>query len=327
MTDQNQHWVPKLLLKKFTDTDGRVYRLDIQTDELTKPPPKLAASAPGFNDHEIEGRIISFEKRFEKIETRAAPVLKRIIDTRSLAGLSGKGRKNISDFIAAQSFRTEAFQKGLESDPSHQDFGTILKSLWESAFIVSAQIEKRHWALMVIESDDIFYLGDHPIVLQRTRDPKNGKDLGFDVEGVEALMPLSPKCALYMPCPSVSMEIIARYESALSLHRTIRAAVLSGTPGGTTELITAQDIIRRSDGLYKAFTTGAPITAKAPHVENLNYLQCSWASAAVYSNRKDFAFARHVLKNSPQYRSVPKTRIVKGSILVPDTFDPVANGW
>jgi Protein of unknown function (DUF4238) len=230
MTDQNQHWVPKLLLKKFADTDGRVYRFDIQTDELTKPPPKLAASAPGFNDHEIEGEIVSFEKRFEKIETRAAPVLKRIIDARSLAGLSGAGRKKLSAFIAAQSFRTEAFQKGLESNSSRQEFGPVLKSLWESAFIVSAQIEKRHWALMVIDSDDIFYLGDHPIVLQRTRDPKNGNNLGFDVEGVEALMPLSPKCALYMPCPSVSTEIIARYEAALSAHRTIRAAVMIPLP-------------------------------------------------------------------------------------------------
>jgi hypothetical protein len=149
----------------------------------------------------------------------------------------------------------------------------------------------------------------------------------LDLKGVEALMPLSPKCTLYMPCPSVSKEIIARHEAALSLHRKVRTAVLSGMPGGTIELITAQDMIRRGNGLYQAFTTGQPIPAIAEHIENLNYLQCSWAHAAVYSNCKDFGFARHVFKNSPQYKSTPKSRTVEGTMLVSDSYDPVMNGW
>ena len=77
MSDENQHWVPKLLLKKFADTDGRVFRLDIHSSEVTKPPPKKAASSPGFNNFDIEGQIVSFEDRLEKVETKAAPVLKR----------------------------------------------------------------------------------------------------------------------------------------------------------------------------------------------------------------------------------------------------------
>jgi hypothetical protein len=52
MSDENQHWVPKLLLKNFAD-DGRVYCLDIQTDKITKRPPKYAASERGFNEFEI----------------------------------------------------------------------------------------------------------------------------------------------------------------------------------------------------------------------------------------------------------------------------------
>jgi hypothetical protein len=59
MNDQNQHWVPQLLLRYFVDADGRVYRLNIRTDGVTEPPPKHTASAAGFNDHEIEGQIVS----------------------------------------------------------------------------------------------------------------------------------------------------------------------------------------------------------------------------------------------------------------------------
>jgi hypothetical protein len=326
MSDENQHWVPRLLLKKFADTDGRVYRLDIHSDVVTKPPPRNAASSPGFNNFDIEGQVISFEDRLEKVETKAAPVLKRIIDARSLSGLSSIDRKKVADFVAAQSFRTEAFYKGLESNPSRKDFGPLFTQLWDSSFILSARIEARHWVLMVIEHDEVFYLGDQPVVLQRTFDPRNGIDLGFDVQGIEVFIPLCPTCALYMPCRSVSDPLIASYEAAMELHRTVRSAVMLGVSGGSSELATAQDAIRRGDPLYQAYTTGAPVKAKPENVENLNYLQCSWAHAAVYSNRRDFTFARKVFYENPQYRSTPKTRLLQATALVRDTPDTQGGG-
>jgi hypothetical protein len=324
MADENQHWVPKLLLKKFVDADGRVFRLDIQSNEMSKPPPKHAASGPNFNEFDIEGQIVSFEDRLEKVETRAAPILKRIIEARSLSGLSLLDRRKVADFIAAQSFRTEAFYKGLANNPSRKDFGPIFTQLWDSSFIVSAQIERRHWVLMVIDHDDIFYLGDQPVVLQRSLDPKNGGDLGFDVKGVEAFMPVNPSCALFMPCRSVSDPLIASYEAAMQLHRTVRSAVMRGHPGGSVELAMAQDAIRRGGPLYQSYTTGAPLKAEPENIENLNYLQCSWAHAGVFSNRRDFTFARKVFSQTPQYKSTPATRLVPKTALMPDTLDAAA---
>src|ERR1700761_4993608 len=116
MSNENQHWVPKLLFKNFAD-DGRVYCLDIHTDKLTKPPPKYAASEQGFNDFEIDGKLVSFEGKFQKIETKAAPVLKRIVNAQSLAALSPIDRYHIARFIAAQSSRTKAFYEGLTDKP------------------------------------------------------------------------------------------------------------------------------------------------------------------------------------------------------------------
>ena len=84
MPNVNQHWVPKFLVKNFADRDGRVFCLDIQTDQITKPPPRQAASEKGFNDFDVDGETISFEDRLEKIETHAAPILKRMIDERQL---------------------------------------------------------------------------------------------------------------------------------------------------------------------------------------------------------------------------------------------------
>jgi hypothetical protein len=36
MTNENQHWVPKFLIRNLADADGRVLRLDENTNEVTK---------------------------------------------------------------------------------------------------------------------------------------------------------------------------------------------------------------------------------------------------------------------------------------------------
>jgi hypothetical protein len=317
MGDENQHWVPKFLIKHFAD-GGRVYCHDIHTDEVTKPPPKHAASEQGFNDFQVDGKLISFEDKFEKLETKTAPVIKRIIEQRSLAALSPVDRKHLANFVAAQSIRTKAFYEGMGEKPARGDFATTFRYMWHSSPVIARELARRHWALMVVDDDDVFYLGDNPVVLQRTQNPKDGRELGFDVEGIEVFLPLSPKCALYMACRKISSEIIGRYEAAMSLHRTIRSDVFLGAPGGGAELQVAQDTIRRTHPLYQAFTRGLPLTSERANIENLNYLQCSWSFRWVYSNRNDFAFARRVFRENPQYRNIPRTSVIEiGRIQVP----------
>jgi hypothetical protein len=132
MSDENQHWVPKFLIKNFADRDGRVFCLDIHTDQVTKPPPKQAASEKGFNDFLVAGEAVSFEERLEKIETRAAPVLKRIVDDRQLTTIGAQDRRRVVEFIAAQGFRTKAFYEGLSVKMDRSTFASqfsLLSSL------------------------------------------------------------------------------------------------------------------------------------------------------------------------------------------------------
>jgi len=312
MSDENQHWVSKFLVKNFADGDGRVYSMDIHTGEIRKPPPKYAAARAGFNEFLINGQEVSFEDHLEALETPAAPVLQRIVSSRSTGWLSMKQKACLAKFMAAQSFRTEAFYKGINVQLSRQQFGPIFSELWRSAFIVANEIVRRQWILMVIEHDDVFYLGDHPLVLQNTEHPADAGDLGFDVKGVEAFLPLSPTCALYMPCLTTSEEIRSGYEKALLRHQTMRSAAIRGIPFPSIRpdyLHLVQRVIGNSHPLYKAIVDGCPITAKAENVENLNYLQCAWSHTTLYSNRKNFMFAKRVFRENPQYRDVPRTRL------------------
>jgi len=312
MTNKNQHWVPKFLIKNFADADGRVFCLDIQTNKITKPPPRHAASCVGFNEFLIDGGAVSFENQLEKIETQAAPILVRIVKSRSVSGLTDKQRKRVANFIAIQSFRTDAFYKGMELKVSREQFGSIFTNLWRSAFLVSDEIERRKWAVMVIESDDVFYLGDHPVVLQFTENPSAGGELGFDIQGVEAFLPLAPKCALYMPSISTGEEIISGYEKAIWLHRQFHSRAPSDTtfPGANSDLLcVTQRVMQNSQALYLSLTKGGAFTATSENIENLNYLQCAWAQTAIYSNRRDFTFAKRVFSESPQYRKSPRTSL------------------
>jgi hypothetical protein len=165
---------------------------------------------------------------------------------------------------------------------------------------------------MVTVHDDVFYLGDHPLVLQLTENPSAAAELGFDVEGVEAFMPLAPKCALYMPCVSVSQHILSGYDDAqrnLSNQRSVSYRLRL--------LELSRHVSRNSKPLYDALTTGVPLPAVVENVENLNYLQCYWAHAAIYSNRRDFTFAKHVFRRTPQYRKTPKVSVRRGTMLIP----------
>ncbi|HZL59177.1 MAG TPA: DUF4238 domain-containing protein [Stellaceae bacterium] len=304
--------MPKFLIRNFADADGRVFCLDIHTDKISKLPPKRAASGIDFNEFLIDGETISFENDLEKIETQAAPVLKQILRSCSVAGLTGEKRKRVARFMAAQSFRTEAFYRGMDLQVSREQFGHIFAQLWRSAFLVSDEVERRKWVVMTIKTDDVFYLGDNPVVLQRTENPSDGVGLGFDIEGVEAFLPLSPKCALWMPCTSTSEQLISGYENALSMHRQIRSAALTGStlPGTNSDTLhLTQRVLRNAFDLYEALTKGIAINAISENIENLNYLESSWAHSAIYSNRGDFSFARRMFQKSPQYRESPRTSL------------------
>ena len=312
MSNENQHWVPKFLIKNFADASGRVFCLNIETNEITKPPPKHVASSVGFNEFLIDGRTVSFEDELEKIETLAAPILMRIVKSRSVAWLTEKQRKKVGDFIAAQSFRTEAFYKGMEVGLSRQEFGAIFAQLWRSAFWISANVVRRKWAVLTIDHNDVFYLGDHPVVLQNTANPSANENLGLDIEGVEALLPLAPKCALYMPCPATSREIISGYEKAVRILNAVGMPGLRETSvrsDFSNLLHLSQRVIRNSSALYKALTSGVAMVATAENVENLNYLQCAWAYKAIYCDCGGFVFARHVFDKTPQYRDTVRVRL------------------
>jgi len=305
---ETQHWVPKFLLKHFRDGDGRIYRYDISDGTVSKPPPVHAASKPNFNELLVDGEPLSFEKVFEDIETAAAPPIKLIVENLSLSNIDAKYRRKIAKFIAAQSFRTEAYRIGLDRSGQRIGIGDALAMLLRDLEVWTDIVYNRYWALMVTNDENSFYLGDNPVVLQSTEHPSEARELGLDIDGVEAFLPLSPCCALYMPSLSTGKEIVSGVWDALtltvcSLSRKIELQ--------RQEYEVSRKALKSGMPLYRAFLYGEPLAANMENVENLNALQCRWASSAIYSHRSKFSFAQKVFCESPDYRGVISVKLTR----------------
>ena len=301
--------MPKFLLKNFADADGRVFRLNVADDQVTKLSPKRAASRPNFNVLLADGNPKSFESQFERLETAGARPLNEVVEKQTLATLSRLQRMAIARFVAAQSFRTEAYRLGFQRNEGNFDIGTAIDMMMADIDQLAGLLDERKWSLLVTKKCDPFYLGDNPVVLQNTEKPGNAGELGMDMVGVEVFLPLSPVCALYMICPGHGQEIIDGYRNALRINVAWLAGVDLEDFDISSALPIARQVLGSTQPLYQAITIGSALEADHENVENLNYLQCAWASSGIFSNYPDFAFAKRVFRENPQYRDVLPVRL------------------
>lgn len=318
MASQNQHWVPRFLIAKFADRDGRVFFLDVSTDTLGKRSPRQLASEYGFNDFVVDGQAVSFESELEKIESRAAPALARIIKQMSTAGLGNSELTAIAEFVSIQSLRTRSFHAGLEGDRSRGDFGSTFSLLWKSALVEARHIRARPLIALLAPEGHRFYSSDHPVTLQHVENPASREPLGMDITGVEMYMPLTPQISLYWLCTRIAEEFVAAYSSGEEMHRLIRRSTLSGVkvPGlDQVSLLDLQRSMSRITPMRNAIVLGSGVDTPAEVVENANYLQCVWAHNAVFSSNNDFAFARRVFRENPQYRGVPRVALHQKGVI------------
>jgi hypothetical protein len=216
----NQHYVPKLLLKKFSSKESFVWVYDKEAQKknwnfIKERPINKVASEDYFYDKVKNVKEESYEYELRKIETEVAPILEKIIQFKNLSILSEIEREKISRFVMTQHIRTKFRQsevKNLTDDLNDKlkqklkttvDLNIDSKHLWFSMFedvkIFSKFISNKIWFLG--KSDRLFFSSDNPVVLQNVTDqnPFRG-NLGFDSYGIEIYLPLNDSLILCMYC-------------------------------------------------------------------------------------------------------------------------------
>ena len=308
-----RHYVPKLLLRNFVGPDGKVGVFDIGSGSVGRKPVKDIAGEFEYYDFPLPeaGGMIA-EDALQVVESDAARVIKKIIKSKNVKVLTDNHRQKFARFIAIQSFRTKAFFHGLRTPFTNDSREKIFARLWESLPLYESEILNRSWLLMETTSEREFYLGDHPIALQHTEDPGGARQLGFDVPGVEAYLPIAPTFAVYLPCRSVSDEIVSGYRHAVELHRQARVATLSGRDhpfANPIGLQTLQRVIHSAKSFYDADVTGKSLKSLPENVINFNALQINFSVNEVYSHESDFSFAKEVIEKRPDYSRAISTSL------------------
>ena len=117
---KRHHYVPKLLLREFTDNDNKLHFCILGSSEgaVIKPRERVVKSATPKNlflqnelytqhgDH--EEKDVSVEYSLRELETKAAPIIKKIIDSARadrLPELTPEEKNIWDEFFLIQSFR------------------------------------------------------------------------------------------------------------------------------------------------------------------------------------------------------------------------------
>lgn len=310
---KNQHYVPRFLLKNFTQENEQLFVFDKQNSNVFKTNIKKIVAEKGFYNFDFEGTELTLEQSLSHVEADAAKVIQNIIDNQSLQQVSKEDYLLLALFIAIQFNRTpnwrtvwEDLHDGLAEKIEGMGFkledvegyvestpeGTKLEHMMGVAMSheFMPYLLNKHWVLLKATPEMPYWISDNPITLQNQRDLRPYGNMGFNSPGIEIYFPVSSELTIALWCPSLIEQIQASYKD----YRTIKTYDPSS-------------LRNRPEFKYiEELMTGVKERVAIPTVEeniiNLNSLQVGQSSRFVLSSSKDFSLAEQMLDKNPSYR-------------------------
>lgn len=295
--NNNDHYVPQFLLRRFCNADKRLHVFDKWNDRSFVSSTRNVASEKGFYDLQLEGEAVSFEPLLCAFENSALGALNAVVDNNSLAVLSYEDRVNIAYFLAIQTLRTRAQRemlaqmdqgmrdtlpfKGVAPEDLPDDFYRDDDQLKADSIMNLQMAEEfvphflsKCWCLNAPPSETSFFISDHPVVRRNINPPPSfmGNN-GIASEGIQIYLPLSANLILCLLCPT----LIAPFrEKQKELDDPI-------------PILTAVD-------------TGRAFMIPSECVIYCNSLQVAYSERFVFSCDGDFSLAQDMLSTNPELR-------------------------
>lgn len=331
MTAQNQHYVPKFILRQFLPDPAReqVHVYDKHSDKSFKTSIKNIMAERRFNDFVFEDWIVSFEGIACGIENIVLPSYQHVIERRRLEG-TPQEKVDLAYLIAFQMLRSKAhrefgialeeeIRKRIEAEggrmqdikgwtPSTEDSikQEHLTFMREHVSQFAAIIAEKDFVLIGATPSRSFYLGDNPVCLHNARDFSPRGNLGLAVEGIEIYMPLSADLMLGAWCPTVGAGSREWLESAKkTVEREALAAVMAGHLNAAQmrgRLEENRKHFQAAEAMHRAIAEGRPIETVDATMDFYNSLQLVYAHRYVVSREGDFALARDHNREFPDLR-------------------------
>lgn len=332
MAAENQHYVPKFILRQFTvnaeKEQVRVYD-KLKNTEFTTSIKNIMAERR-FNEFIFEEYIASFEQIAGAIENGLLPTYRTVLQTELLDN-TPEQQAALAFFVAFQFVRTKShrdlwkqvtdslakkletmganikeidgYEEPTEDNLKKQHLLTLPETVSKFAPIIAA----KNFLLMRAPRGRSFYLGDNPVVMHNAEDHGFYGNIGLAVRGIEIYLPLSSKLVLCAMCPSVAGKLRSEWESSQrdSQLDLIRAASAGKITIGDLGKIRDQmrSVNDHAELLIKKFEEGGTIDGTEDQVDFINSLQTMHASRFVICRKGDLSLAKRHNAEFPKFRS------------------------
>jgi len=296
--NQNQHYVPQFILRRFCNEDGHLHVYDKWNRQSFVASPSKIASENGFYDISIDDKHITLEPMMCKIEDVALRAINAITDNISLASISSVEKNAVAYFFATQILRTRSSREMLSQ--MQEGVRKILpkKNLKESqlpagffmdkeelklvslrnlkiANELAPQLVNKLWLLNQTSPDDTFYISDNPLVRHndQPQSPHSGNN-GLASPGIQIHMPLSSSLTLSFICETLVTPFCEHKDSKMR----------------------ADDFLPILD----AIDSGRPLQIEQANVEYFNSLQITRANRFIFASNDDFSLVEDMLNSNPE---------------------------
>lgn len=328
---QNQHYVPKFILRKFLANKGkeRVNVFQKSTGKEFQTSIANAMAERRFNEFLIdEDYYASFEDIACRVEDAVLPVYEALVKKQQLTG-SSEENAMLGVFFAFQMLRTRAYRDNIKNilQQFHGKFEGMgfegaeidemgaqtesdvarnhLQFLRHSIEDFSATIGEKYFVLLQAPKDRSFYLSDNPVTLHNDEKWNGfGGNIGLSVKGIQIHVPLTSRFMLAAFCPSILKSYKADFEDKSAMMCRLQAnATLSAVPLVSQR---KQEFDVEMDGLkvglakienfISATSAGTPLIATPEDMDFYNSMQVANAREFIVCERGDFDLAQRYVK-------------------------------
>lgn len=317
---KKQHTVPRFLLSNFGKGKNakkrQLYAFDKQAERCFKQSVMDASVRRNFYNLEGLPEQTSLEPILCGIEAAAAPIIKKIIKTRSIGWLTVEDRESIAIFTIIQKARSfnglcvvddlissmsaMMTSRGVEASKIdtllQQDNTSELKNFFLKVLMDHIEhvphILRTSWILYETTEQDPFYISDNPVTLHNDEDfgPFWG-NLGLAVRGIQIHLPISSTLTLAFTCRSIAERAIkakVQLEQMAKIDRTIYFRLDSPSM-----------VLKHGE----AYLEGVPMRSTAENIRFLNSLQVKFSERFVFSKVDNFALVREMIAHNSDYKT------------------------
>ena len=317
-----QHTVPRFLLENFAISSEKkkrakqIFALNKQTRCVIKMSVNDATVHSRFYNLQDQPKIISLESLLCLYEDSGATVIRKLISTKNIRGLSEEEMSALARFVTArgeyenqrhmaQGLYHAIKSRGIISEEVENYFndenfelntkGNFLDQIADCDFEMSIILGKE-FILFETTPDRPFYISDNPVTMYNETEFADRSNTGIALLGIQIYLPLSATLMLAMVCPSLNDK--------LKEERDLLYKCIVNNLGGQQI-----NIFERLDFL-KDMLDRRLVNIEDWRLNHLNNLQVWRAEHFIFSSLDDFDRVKNLIDDCPELIGGPRSVIL-----------------